>query len=381
MKNINYSLLGLGAIARIHLLAIKGIPIVYKGDRTLEITLKSLFTTHMKENEGIAHTIGFKEVTDKLDLVIEDSSLDLIDICTPNFQHFEQAFRAITNNKNIYCEKPLTSNVKEANLLVEALKSKNLINQVALVLRFIPAVAQSHAILKSGIIGDAESFHFEMLHSSYLDPSKPMSWRLSKEKSGGGSIIDLGIHLIDLVRFLIGEIDYVSAVTGVTVKERVTKNLQERVEVNVEDWGYAIISTREGVRGVIESSRVATGNEGTRLFIYCSAGSIKIDLDDPYNANIFDSHGRQIYIDKNSLLEDGFFLRVNRIYPEPKLSMGTMVDLHYASLVWFFENMLNNQLFAGTPTFEEAYRDQLVVDAIYKSAENNGKLTKVNTSL
>jgi predicted dehydrogenase len=380
MKNLNYSLFGLGTIARIHLLAIKSIPIVYKREEVFNVTLKSLFTTHVNEKLNIAQAIGFQEVSKELESIVGDPSINVVDICTPNYQHFEQALKSIENSKNVYCEKPLTSDIEEANFLVKVLKSKDVINQVALVLRFLPAVAQAHSILKSGIIGDANSFHFEMLHSSYLNPLKPMSWRLDKEKSGGGSILDLGIHLIDIVRFLIGEIEDVSALTGITVKERRLENQQELVKVNVDDWAYVIASTREGVKGVLESSRVAVGNEGTHLRIYCTSGSIKIDLDNPYNAIVFDSQGRQIYFNESSFLEDDFFCKVKEIYPDPKLSMGTMVDLHYSSLVWFFENVFKEEAIGGTPTFEEAYKDQLVIDAIYRSAKNNGELTKVYTS-
>ncbi|MGC9100614.1 MAG: Gfo/Idh/MocA family protein [Caldisericum sp.] len=376
MENLNYALFGLGTIAKNHLLSIKSIPVIYN-DCNFKVNLNSLYTTHKEDKETLGKLIGFQKVVDKIDDIENDSSIDVIDICTPNYLHFEQVLDSVQHEKNVYCEKPLTANVYDAAALLSKLENVKAKTQVALVLRFLPAVAQAHAIIKSGVIGKVKSFHFEMLHTGYLNPSRRISWRLEKAKSGGGAIVDLGIHLIDLSRFLIGDVERVSAFVGTTVASRKLENSEKLQKVDVDDWGYVMVTASNDVKGFIEVLRVAVGNEGTRLFVYCTEGSIKIDLASPYNAVIFDLNGKQLYIDDKVFLGDDYFCEVKKLYPDPKVSMGSMVDLHYTGLLWFFKSILQNTVPAGTPTFQEAYKDQLVVEAIYKSAANNGELTEV----
>ncbi|BAL81576.1 Gfo/Idh/MocA family protein [Caldisericum exile] len=376
MKNINYALVGLGTIVKTHLTAIKSIPVICK-DVDFDVNLKTLYTTHKDEKGSLGKLIGFENVVDDLEYVVSDPNIDAVDICTPNYLHFEEALASIKYMKNVYCEKPLTMSVVEAKELVDLAQKTSLKNQVALVLRLMPAVSEARAIIKSGIIGEPNSFHFEMLHSGYLNPLRPISWRLEKDKSSGGVIVDLGIHLIDLVRFIIGEIVRASALAGTTVKRRKLENSFELKEVDVDDWGYIMVETENDAKGVIEVSRVAVGNDKTDFVIYCSEGSIKVNLENPKKAEVFDNNGKRIYLDEKILKEDIFLNEVKKIYPDSKLSMGAMVDLHYTGLVWFFKSLVQGVAPIGTPTFEEAYKDQIVIEGIYKSIENNGEFVNI----
>jgi len=184
---INYGLAGLGTIAKTHLLGLRNLPLLNVPVR-FTVDLKALYSTHPEENLEIAKSCGFSEVVDSMEKLVHIEELDVVDICTPNFLHCQQASLAAQAGKHIYCEKPLA----------------NIINQVAFVMRFNPAVAAAHAAIKQGVIGRPYAFRGELLHSSYLTAEKTMTWRLEKDKSGGGALADLGIHLIDLVRFLLG---------------------------------------------------------------------------------------------------------------------------------------------------------------------------------
>ncbi|MGB9770345.1 MAG: Gfo/Idh/MocA family protein [Caldisericum sp.] len=376
MKNINYALIGLGAIAKNHLIAIKSLPIIYRNS-TFTVNLKTLYTTHREQKESLGKLIGFENVVDDLEYILRDPDIDVVDICTPNYLHFEEALESINHGKNVYCEKPLTMNSIQAKELVDLAQGTSLKNQVALVYRFMRAVSEARAIIKSGIIGEVNSFHFEMLHSGYLNPLRPISWRLEKNKSGGGAIVDLGVHLVDLVRFLIGEIVRVSAFAGTTVKRRKLEDSSQEINVDVDDWGYIMVETEYGAKGVVEVSRVAVGNDRADFVIYCSEGAIKINSENPNESEVFDKNGKRIYLDEKILKEEPFFNEVKNIYPDSKLSMGKMVDLHYTGLVWFFKSLIDGFVPLGTPTFEEAYKDQIVIESIYKSIENNGDFVNI----
>jgi predicted dehydrogenase len=368
--DINYGLAGLGMISRNHLIGIRSIPIIREGDE-FKVNLKALFTTHPDKNVKEAKLIGFEEIVDTMENLCQVDSLDLIDICTPNHLHREQVILAAKYGKKIYCEKPLGLNGYETNIMAEAVKEKNLKNQVALVMRFLPAFASAHAILKMGFLGSIYSFRGEMFHSSYLDPQKKMSWRLEKEKSGGGALIDLGIHVVDLIRFLLGEIKDVSASTKTVVGTRKDSEGKQS-QVNVDDWALLSLRTFSGIQGSVEASRVAAGRDGTRISIYGDKGSLHLDLDKPYSYEMFDENLKRIYLAKEDLIEDDFYREAISLYPDPKVSLGTMVDLHLTGLLWFFKSILNGNTVNGTPTFYEAHKDQLVIDAAYESATNGG---------
>lgn len=370
---INYGLAGLGMISRIHILGIRAIPLMdYSID--FQVNLKALFTTHPDENYQEAKLIGFERIVDSMRKLVQISDIDVVDICTPNYLHSEQVLLSAEYGKNIYCEKPLGMDADETIKMLEAVQKKGIKNQVAFVMRFMPAVASAHAIIKKGILGNIYAFRGEFFHSSYLNPAKRMTWRLEKEKSGGGALIDLGIHLIDLLRFLVGEIELVSAFTSTVVKKRQTsENMLE--DVKVEDWALLLVKMQSGVEGTLEASRVAVGKEGTRLSIYGDKGSLHLDFNNPYTLFLFDVDSRSIYVKQDFLLEDEFYSEWIKLYP--KLSQGVMVDLHLTSLLWFFNSILSGKTLNGTPTFEEAHKAQAVVDAAYKSASSNGIPIKI----
>jgi predicted dehydrogenase len=372
---INYGLAGLGMIAKNHLLGIRNMSLI-SAYIDFQVNLKALFTTHSDKNYKEAKLIGFERIVDSMEKLVQMPDIDLVDVCTPNYLHNEQVLLAAEYGKNIYCEKPLGMNSYETGKMLEAVQKKRIKNQVALVMRFSPAVAFAHAILKKRVLGKIYAFRGEFFHSSYLDPAKKMTWRLEKEKSGGGALVDLGIHLIDLLRFLIGEIESVSAFTNTVVKKRQTfeKKLED---VEVDDWVLLSMKIDSDVKGTIEASRVAVGNEGTRLSIYGDRGSLHLDFKNPYSLSIFDIDSRNIHIENGVLLEDEFYAEVSKLYPDPKLSQGSMVDLHLTSLLWFFKSILSGKILSGTPTFEEAHKAQVVADAAYKSALENSMFVNV----
>jgi len=374
---INYGLAGLGTIAKTHLLGLRNLPLL-NVPVGFSVNLKALYSTHPAENLEIAKSCGFSEVVDSMEKLVQMEDLDVVDICTPNFLHCQQASLAAQAGKHIYCEKPLANNSDEAKLMTQEAQKANIINQVAFVMRFNPAVAAAHAAIKQGVIGRPYAFRGELLHSSYLTAEKTMTWRLEKDKSGGGALADLGIHLIDLVRFLLGEIQSVSCVTDTIVKQRKTSQGELR-QVNVDDWASLSLQVEGSIRGTIEASRLAVGNDANRMWIYGDKGSLFIDLDhDPYSPTFYDEKGQRIYPDPKLLANDPFYERIAKLYPNPKLSQGFMVDTHLTSLLWFLSSVAEGKTLDHTPTFEEGHGAQLVLDAAYQSSLQNGAIICVN---
>lgn len=374
---INYGLAGLGTIAKTHLLGLRNLPLL-NVPVDFSINLKALYSTHPMENVETAKSCGFAEIVDTMEKLVSLEDLDVVDICTPNFLHCQQTLLAAQAGKHIYCEKPLANNSEQTKLMVEEVQKSNVVNQVAFVMRFNPAVASAHAAIKQGVIGRPYAFRGELLHSSYLMPEKAMTWRLQKNKSGGGALADLGIHLIDLVRFLLGEIHSVSCLTDTIIKQR--KNSEGIFQqVDVDDWASLSLQVQGDVKGTIEASRLAVGNDANRMWIYGDKGSLFIDLDhNPYSPIFYDEKNQRIYPDPKLLANDPFYKRIVKLYPNSKLSQGFMVDTHLTSLLWFLSSVADGKILDHTPTFEEGHRAQLVLEAAYQSSSQNGSFVAVN---
>lgn len=360
---LGYGLIGLGGIARTHLQALKclgvmGIP-VPRPDFT------ALMTTDPGKAE-LGQDIGFATVTHSLTEFLKTPGLEAVDICTPNSLHLEQILAAAAHKKHIYYEKPLTLNGEEARKLEQELADTDLVIQGAYVLRFLPAVARARALIHQGAIGRIHSFRFVSYHSSYLNPDRPGSWRLRKDMSGGGALMDLGCHLLDLVRFMLGEAADAQAWTKTIVNERQWPG-RGRGAVDVDDHALVLLALENGARGSVEVSRVAVGGDGLSLEIYGEQGAIHVN---PAQASprCFNALGEEF---TPSIFTDPFLANLNPILPPAKLSMGWMVDAHAAGLAWFLQSIAAGKQIPGTPDLSEGIQTQLLVEKAYKSAEEN----------
>src|SRR5437660_10809922 len=126
---------------------------------------------------------------------------------------------------SIICENPLVRNVAGARWMVEAVKRARVANMVCHNYRRVPAIALAKQMIEAGEIGD-RIYHFRARYAQdwIADENFPMVWRLQKKVAGSGAIGDIGAHIIDLARFLVGEVLRISAVSETFVKERVTTN-------------------------------------------------------------------------------------------------------------------------------------------------------------
>lgn len=364
---INYGLSGFGGISKIHLMGIRNIKLAESID--FDVDLVGLSTTSLSHKQA-GLDLGFKNVVDNFESLLK-LNINLVDICTPNFLHKDQIIRSAQAGKHIYCEKPLGMNSKETDEIVKEVSKFGVKNQVAFMMRFIPAVAYAHSILQQNLLGLVYAFRGEFFHSSYLNKSKTMSWRLEKSKSGGGALFDLGSHMIDLVRFLLGDFESIKAQTKTIINERTDG--KEIKKVDVDDWALLLANLKSGATGTIESSRVAAGKEGTRLEIYAEKGSIFINTNNPYMPDIFDVNSKRIYFNDKILSKNEFYRNVMDVYPSSKLSQGFMIDAHMTSLIFFFKSISGEKM-QGLPTFEDGHKTQVILDEANTSNQDLQRL-------
>jgi predicted dehydrogenase len=140
----------------------------------------------------------------------------------------------------VYCEKPLALNGEEARQIAAAAEKQGVQVGLTFNFRFVPALMRARRLIEEGLLGEVYSFRAEYLHTGYQDPARPMSWRMRRELSGGGALVDLGSHVIDLVRHLLGEFASVRAVMHTYIDRRPAhRGSGESVPVTVDDAAYS----------------------------------------------------------------------------------------------------------------------------------------------
>ena len=164
--------------------------------------------------------------------------------------------------------------------MVDAVKRARVANMVCHNYRRVPAVALAKQIIDAGEIGD-RVYHFRARYAQdwIADENFPLVWRLQSKVAGSGALGDIGAHIIDLARFLVGEIAGISAVSQTFVKKRLTKNRQ-LARVDVDDAVSVIGRFRNGAILNLEATRFAPGRKNAFSWeINGSKGSLAFDLE------------------------------------------------------------------------------------------------------
>lgn len=371
LPTFGLGIIGLGYIGKIHAQACRSIPLCYATPRALG-EIRAVLRTHKAGDEALIASIGNPFVTTKMEEFLSQS-IDVVDICSPNLLHEEHVMKAAEAGKHIYCEKPLGRNLAEVKRMTRAAEKASIHTHSAFVLRYFPAIVQMKNLIEAGAIG--EPFHFRgvMYHGSYLDANRPMSWRLRLANSGGGVWLDLGAHMVDLARYLLGEVNNAQAMMHTFISRRpIIAGSNDMAEVDVDDWCLAQFEMLNGAKGSVEVSRVAAGTgEDTKFEVYGSKGALRFDALKPDTASMYDQKKKQWVQGQISspLSVNGRLL--DTIWPNGKFSQGLMVNAHMASLYDFFLNIAEGK--SSMLSFSEGLINQAVLETAIESSRRNGE--------
>jgi predicted dehydrogenase len=214
-----------------------------------------------------ARRYGFSEYVTDWHALVSDERVQLFDNSGPNNLHAEPTIAAAEAGKHVICEKPLGRDAAESYETWQRVEAAGVKHMCAFNYRFVPAVRLAREIIESGDLG--EITHFRGAYLQEWGATDDALWRFDKEAAGSGALGDLGAHVIDLSRYLVGEIETVAALTATFQPGR-----------NVDDAVEAVVGFEGGAVGTIEASRFAAGRKNAfRWEINGSKGSIAFDLE------------------------------------------------------------------------------------------------------
>ncbi len=269
-------------------------------DLPVEVGLDTICGRSATGVRAAAEKFGWSRTSTDWREVVADPGIDIVDICTPNDSHHEIALAAAAHGKAILCEKPLSTDVARCMEMVDAVKKAKVVNMVCHNYRRIPAIALAKRMIERGDLGD-RIHHFRGRYAQdwLIDPSIPLIWRLQSKIAGSGALGDIGAHILDLGRYLVGEIREVCSVMETFVKERplpatadrglgAAKGSKKTGRVTVDDAVSWIGRFKNGALASCEATRFACGRKNQVAFeINGNRGSLAFDFEDMNHLKFF----------------------------------------------------------------------------------------------
>lgn len=190
--------------------------------------------------------------------LINSGLVDAVDICTPNNVHCEIATAAVEAGLDYSIEKPVGMDFAEANELFKKTEAAGVKSFVCFSYRYMGHFRYMRHVLKTMPFGRVRHIYMTYIHAGGLIEGRRLEWRFNNDIAGSGVLGDLGVHLIDAVRFLGEEFDGVFAQTGIEVKERMAEDSDEIKPVTTDDWCNMNAMTKNDGSVSMRISRVAT---------------------------------------------------------------------------------------------------------------------------
>lgn len=387
MKKLNIGLIGAGFMGKAHSMAYATMPMFFWPSPAIPV--RKVVTDISEESaKDAAARFGFEKYTSDWKKVIEDPEIDIVDISTPNDSHAEIALAAAEAGKHIFCEKPIARTSEEAKKMLDAVEEAGVKNMLAFNYRRTPAVALAKKFIDEGAIGKILNFRGTYLQDWSADPASPLSWRFQKKIAGSGALGDIGTHVIDMARYLVGEFNEVFGTLKTYIKERpvqqgtvdklgtvkINDNIH-KAPVDVDDETSFMIRFSNGAVGSIEATRNGWGRNNFITFeIHGEKGSIFFNYERRDELQVYfasdpsDRRGfRTIYTGPAHPYGES-------LWPIPALGIG-YGETKIIECYDFFKAIVEDE--NVSPNFEDGYKIALICDAIAKSSET-GKWVKTS---
>ena len=365
-RTLQVGLIGYGFMGRAHSNAWRQAPRFF--ELPANVRMSTLCGRNARAVKKAAATLGWEKSVTDWRAVVNDPEIDIIDISTPNDSHAGIAIAAAAAGKAILCEKPLARDVSEAERMAAAVRKARVINMVCHNYRRVPALALAREMITRGELGQ-RLYHYRARYAQdwIADPKFPLVWRLRANAAGSGSLGDIGSHIIDLARYLVGEFREVCAMSETLVKQRpLPGNRGGRGKVTVDDAVSLLGRFRNGALATLEATRFAPGRRnGLTIEINGSGGSLVFDLEQMNRLQFYrteDAEGRRGF--REILVTESVHPYIEHWWPPGHLIGYEHSFVH--TIADFVRAVVARR--SAPPTFADGLANQRVIEAIERSA-------------
>jgi len=366
MKEIGVGVIGTAFMGKAHSIAYAAAGTAFGGG--LRPRLEMLCDINLGRARVKQVEMGFaRSTTDYMD-VINDPKVELISICVPNAAHKDIAVAALNAGKHVWCEKPMATNMTEAEEMLIAARASDCQTILGYNYTQNPLVQSARQLIEEGAIGRVIGFHGIYDVDNEADSARPHSWRMSRKLSGSGANADIMCHLVSIAHFMTGS--EISRLVGdydtVHNQRDDPKNPGQTLAVDNDDVCTALAQFANGIKGTLRVSRVAWGRKcGLHWEVHGSEGMICHDQERLNEIKLYsrDKDPRQQGF--KTILSGPYHQPYEAFLPNAGHTLG-FIDVKVCEL-----NSLLVAITTGKPAwpnFEDGIRIEKVIDAIDRSA-------------
>lgn len=325
--------------------------------------------------------------------MLQDPTIDVVHICSPNFLHFPQAKQALLAGKHVVCEKPLTITSAEAKELVDLAREKHLVNAINFNLRFYPVNFEAHHRVCEGELGNIFVIQGSYLQDWLLYPTD-WNWRLDSDQVGTlRAVADIGSHWIDLVMFITG-LKVTEVFADLRTFHPIRKKPVSRVEtfadkgqgavveyedkpIKTEDYAAVMFRFDNGASGLLSVSQMSAGRKN-RLVYEINGAKASVSWDSEHPNDLWIGHRDRL---NEMLVKDPSLMSPEgrEVASYPGGHAEGFPDTFKQLQKKVYAYILKKDYYARPdfPTFTDGYISLLIEEAILKSSQT-GAWVKVD---
>lgn len=206
-------------------------------------------------------------------IAAEKGRIDFLVICTTNETHYAIAKTALEAGLDVFCEKPLSLTVREAETLGRLAARKGLVLGIPFTYTGYPMIKLARDLVKKGEIGPIDKIHLEYVQGSFRKPDRRNGWKMDPKIAGPSCVVaDIGVHAFTMLEY----------VSGLRVESLLADLSSYANGAGLDDDASILLRLEGGAKAALVTSKVATGEEnGVRLRVYGAKGSIHWDQEAP----------------------------------------------------------------------------------------------------
>ena len=287
-RTLGVAVVGFGWMGRVHTHAYARLPHHFP-DLPLRPELVTVADEVPGRAEEAAEQYGFATATRDWREVAADPRVEAVSIAAPNFLHRDIGTAMAEAGKHIWIEKPVGLTAEDARTVAAAVDKAGVQGAVGFNYRNAPAVSAARELIAAGGIGEITHVRIRLFSDYAAHPEGALTWRYERARGGSGVLGDLAAHGVDLGRYLLGEIEAVTADTAVFIPERARPTGAtsghtratggELGPVENEDYVSCLLRFASGARGVLEASRASVGEQNNYGFeIHGTKGAVFWDF-------------------------------------------------------------------------------------------------------
>ena len=231
------------------------------------------FDLQAKKARAMADTYGGRVYTDWRELILK-GQCDAVSVCTPNIYHAEISIFALEHGLHVLCEKPMAVSLQECKKMVDAAARSGKLLYIDQNQRLEPSHQMARQMIAEGKLGKILTFQTNFCHAGPEVWSGTVNpWFFDGQKAGFGAVFDLGIHKVDLVRFLLND----EVAEAVAFEGTLDKRTSGGKPISVDDNAMALLRMQGGAMGQIMVGWTDYGHEINSERIFCTNGVLHVN--------------------------------------------------------------------------------------------------------